>query len=126
MPAFRILVVDDEASIREITKSSLEAYGYNVLTASDGADAVGVFAQHMNEIKIVVTDMMMPIMDGPATIRALREINRAVKVIGVSGIASRSKLTEIDELHLPGFLTKPFTTEKLLTALRRVLSGPTP
>ena len=60
-------MVDDEASILTITSQTLQAFGYRVLTATDGADAVAVYAQHRNEIAVVLTDMMMPVMDGPAT-----------------------------------------------------------
>ena len=70
-----VLVVDDEASILTITSQTLQAFGYRVLTATDGAEAVAIYAQHKNEIAVVLTDMMMPIMDGPATIRALMRIN---------------------------------------------------
>src|SRR6185295_3029803 len=68
-----ILVVDDEESIREITRGTLETFGYEVLTARDGTEAVGLYADRKNEIALVLTDMMMPFMDGPATIRALRK-----------------------------------------------------
>jgi CheY-like chemotaxis protein len=80
------LVVDDEASILTITSQTLQAFGYRVLTATDGADAVAVYAQHKNEIAVVLTDMMMPVMDGPATIRALMRINPAIKIIAASGL----------------------------------------
>ena len=81
-----VLVVDDEASILTITSQTLQAFGYRVLTATDGADAVAIYAQHKNEIAVVLTDMMMPIMDGPATIHALMRINPAVKIIAASGL----------------------------------------
>ena len=65
-----ILVVDDEDSIREITRSTLETFGYTVLTASDGTEALALYADKKNEIAVVLTDMVMPFMDGPATPRA--------------------------------------------------------
>jgi CheY-like chemotaxis protein len=58
-----ILVVDDELAIREITKGTLEAYGYRALTAADGTEAVALYAQHKDEIRLVLTDLMMPYMD---------------------------------------------------------------
>eukprot|EP01031_Cornospumella_fuschlensis_P019632 gene19632-24054_t len=61
-----VLVVDDEESVRSITRRTLEAFGYNVMTACDGAEAVAIYAQHRASIKVVLTDMMMPVMDGPA------------------------------------------------------------
>ncbi len=80
-----VLIVDDEASILTITGQTLQAFGYRVLTATDGADAVAVYARNMNEIAVVLTDMMMPVMDGPATIHALMRLNPAVKIVAASG-----------------------------------------
>jgi CheY-like chemotaxis protein len=59
-----ILVVDDEASIREITKETLEASGYRVLTGNDGTEAIALYATHAQNIALVITDMMMPYMSG--------------------------------------------------------------
>ena len=60
-----ILVIDDEAAIREMTLATLERFGYRALTADNGATALGIFAGHKEEIGVVITDMMMPLMDGP-------------------------------------------------------------
>ena len=68
-------MVDDEESIREITRGTLETFGYTVLTASDGTEALALYADKKNEIAVVLTDMVMPFMDGPATIRALQRMN---------------------------------------------------
>jgi nitrogen-specific signal transduction histidine kinase len=77
-----ILVVDDERAILEITKTTLETHGYRALTASDGTEAVALYAQHKDEVKVVLTDMMMPYMDGPATIRALQKLNPQPQTAG--------------------------------------------
>ena len=116
-----ILVVDDEIAIREITKGTLEAYGYRALTASDGTEAVALYAQHKDDIKIVLTDVMMPYMDGPLTIRALKKLNPQVKIIASSGLPENIKLGEVNG-SVKRFLPKPYTAEKLLTTLREVLS----
>jgi PAS domain S-box-containing protein len=116
-----ILVVDDEASIREITKETLEVYGYQAITAEDGAEAVALFAQHQDVIDAVITDMMMPSMDGPAAIRALRVMSPCVKIIATSGFAENARISEIDEAGTVRFLQKPYTAEKLLTALADLL-----
>jgi two-component system cell cycle sensor histidine kinase/response regulator CckA len=76
-----VLVIDDEASVVTITGETLETFGYRVLTATDGAHGVAVYAKHMDEIDVVITDMMMPVMDGPATTHALKRINPAVKTL---------------------------------------------
>jgi len=111
-----ILVVDDEIAIREIAKGTLEAYGYRALTASDGTEAVALYALHKNEIKVVLTDIMMPYMDGPATIRALQKLNPNVRIIASSGLAENSKIEGVK-----GFLPKPYTAERLLNTLAEVL-----
>ena len=120
----QILLVEDELAILEITKETLETFNYRVLTAADGVEAVTLYRQRKGEISIVVTDLMMPIMDGPALIRALRQIDPQVKVIAVSGLGSVAKLTEAENLNVQAFLTKPYTTNKLLTALHEVLVAP--
>jgi len=114
-----ILVVDDEIAIREITKGTLEAYGYRALTAADGTEAVALYAQHKDEIKAVLTDLMMPYMDGPVTIRALHKLNPNVRIIASSGLAENSRAIEGARLFLP----KPYTAERLLNALAEVI-GP--
>ena len=116
-----ILVVDDEIAIREITKGTLETYGYRALTAADGTEAIALYAQHKDEIRVVLTDLMMPYMDGPVTIRALRKLNPHVKIIASSGLSENGKLAEISG-SIEGFLPKPYTAQKLLTMLDELLS----
>jgi CheY-like chemotaxis protein len=111
-----ILVVDDELAIREIAKGTLEAFGYRALTACDGTEAVALYAQHRTEIKVVLTDIMMPYMDGSVTIRALQKLNPNVRIIATSGLAENSKIDGVR-----GFLPKPYTAERLLNALAEVI-----
>lgn len=112
-----ILVVDDESAIREIAKETLRTFGYQVLTAGDGTEALALFAQHKDEVRCVVTDMMMPFMDGVATIRALRRLAPDVKVIVTSGLKANDKAAEAAQLGVTTFLHKPYTAEALLKAL---------
>ncbi len=114
-----ILVVDDEIAIREITKGTLEAYGYRALTAADGTEAVALYAQHKDEIKVVLTDLMMPYMDGPVTIRALLKLNPKLKIIASSGLAESGRAIEGVKMFLP----KPYTAERLLKALADVIGA---
>ena len=116
-----ILVVDDEESIREITRSTLETFGYTVLTASDGTEALALYADKKNEIAIVLTDMVMPFMDGPATIRALQRMNPRVRIIAASGLGAGQRAGEGALEGVSVFLTKPYTAEKLLKTLAQVL-----
>ena len=71
--------------MRAITRDTLEAYGYVVLTATNGADALAIYSRHKDSIDVVLTDTMMPIMDGIALTRAISEINPGVRVILASG-----------------------------------------
>ncbi|MFY9558108.1 MAG: PAS domain S-box protein [Blastocatellia bacterium] len=114
-----ILVVDDEAAIREITRSTLEAAGYQVLTASDGTEAVALYAQRTG-IKVVITDIVMPFMDGVATIRALRKLNPLIDIIVSTGTGDKSR-NHGDDPGVKTVLSKPYTAETLLKALTDVL-----
>ncbi|MEP6670477.1 MAG: response regulator [Chthoniobacter sp.] len=117
-----ILVVDDEASVRQITQQTLEIFGYRVILAIDGADGVAIYARQGEEIALVITDMMMPVMDGPATIEVLRRINPAVRIIGASGLAADGQVAQAVSLGVKHFLSKPYTAETLLKALKDVLA----
>ena len=117
-----ILVVDDEESIREITRGTLETFGYHVLTASDGTEALALYADKKNEIAVVLTDMVMPFMDGPATIRALQRMNPKVRIIAASGLGAGQHAGEGALEGVSVFLNKPYTAEKLLKTLAHVLN----
>ena len=119
-----VLVVDDEASIRSITQQTLEAFGYRVLTADDGAEAVAVFAQHREEIVLVLLDMAMPVMDGPTAIHALLRIQPDVRIIAVSGLASNISVAKAAVAGVKDFLPKPYTAEAVLKLIREVLDRP--
>ncbi|VVB88880.1 Methanogenesis regulatory histidine kinase FilI [uncultured archaeon] len=116
-----ILVAEDEGSIREITSSMLKTYGYKVLTAEDGVQAVAMYAQNMDKIKVILMDMMMPVMDGHASIRAVRRINPEVKIISVSGLAEKDRHANMAD-YTNAFLPKPYTAESLLKTIHDVLS----
>jgi PAS domain S-box-containing protein len=118
-----ILVVDDEAAIREIARQTLESSGYRVLTADDGAEAVALYAEHRDEIKAVLTDTMMPYMDGPTTICALQKLDPHVKIITTSGLDANGNVIEKAGPGVAAFLAKPYTAEKLLSVLARVLNA---
>jgi CheY-like chemotaxis protein len=116
-----VLLVDDEPSILTITTQTLLAFGYRVLTATDGAEAVAIYADKRNDIAAVLTDMAMPIMDGAATIRALRRMNPSLKIIAASGLHANEHVTNASGLGVSHFLTKPYTAGLLLKTLRTTL-----
>lgn len=116
-----ILIVDDETSILSITRQTLEAFGYRVLTAKNGEEAVATYAQHREEIAVVLTDMMMPVMNGAATIHALMRINPAIKIVAASGLNSNEGVANVTRAGVKHFLTKPYTARALLRTMQTVL-----
>jgi signal transduction histidine kinase/ActR/RegA family two-component response regulator len=119
-----VLMVDDEESIRTAIQKTLEIFGYRVLLAIHGAEAVALYAQHRHDIAIVITDMAMPVMDGPATIAALKMMNPAVKIIGSSGMASSGGAAKAVAAGVIHFVPKPYTAETMLKVLAQALHGP--
>jgi two-component system, cell cycle sensor histidine kinase and response regulator CckA len=115
-----VLLVDDESATLEVTRLLLEAYGYNVATATNGEEAVARYREHRAGFNAVITDMMMPVMDGPNTIEALREIDPAVRIIGISGLLPGSPSLDVGQRKLHAFLKKPFSTAALLSTLQGV------
>jgi len=121
-----ILLVDDEVSICEITKAALQNYGYRVVVANSGPEAVTIYAGKRNEIKLAITDTGMPFMDGHATSMALKKINPALKIIMASGGEMGKNTTETpSDPNISAFAPKPYTVENLLTIVHNVLQGKT-
>jgi PAS domain S-box-containing protein len=116
-----ILVVDDEETILRVTKMILESKGYRIITAHDGPEAVAIFAQQMNTISVVLTDMALPFMDGITLIRSLNKIKPSVPFIASTGQSQNVHAQELEKLGVTNLLTKPYDTQKLLEALRRAL-----
>jgi len=116
-----VLVIDDEPSVLVVTSQTLEAFGYRTLTASNGEEGVAIYAERRDEILAVLSDMVMPIMDGPATIRALKQINPSIKIMVASGSASIGSIAEDSSIDIKYFLAKPYTAADLLKTLRTML-----
>jgi CheY-like chemotaxis protein len=117
----QILIVDDEIGIRTVTGAMLRKSGYEVLQAGEGTEALALYAQHSAGIAVVLTDLMMPNVDGLTLIRALRKMNPNVRVIASSGQGQDARLAELRALNPDAFLAKPFSREKLLGTLKQVL-----
>ena len=117
-----ILVVDDEEAVRIVCQKTLERYGYRVVPAANGAEAVSIYAQRREEIALVLTDIAMPIMDGPATIVALRAINPGIRIVASSGHAANGGLSRAMGVGVRHFVPKPYTAEALLRTLRLALT----
>ncbi len=117
-----ILIAEDEDPIREITISMLEKCGYNVLPAADGREAVAVYTRNKDKIRVVLIDMMMPVMGGLDSIRAIRGIDPEARIIAVSGLAEKNKLEKFADIQVQAFLPKPYTAERLLRTINDVIS----
>jgi CheY-like chemotaxis protein len=118
-----VLLVDDEASVRDIVGATLEAYGYRVVTAADGAEGLKTFQERNGEIHLILSDMNMPVMDGDTMIRAIRKVNSGVSIIAASGLTNehgvlRPGITDSRMSHLQ----KPFTARELLFAIKAATS----
>ncbi len=118
-----ILIVDDEENIRKVAEATLIRFGYQVVTATDGTDALALYSQQNNKIDVVLTDLAMPYMDGNALIRTLRKLDPNIKVIAMSGLISEEQTAELKTLGVVDFLSKPYTAETLLNALRKAISN---
>lgn len=118
-----ILVVDDEKSIAATTQLTLETFGYNALIATNGADALAIFVEQQNAIKLVITDLMMPEMDGIALITALKQINKDIPIIATSGLRTNGHTTKAANLGVKQFIHKPFSVRELLQAIGSALKG---
>jgi len=116
-----ILVVDDEASMRLVTKKIFERFGYRVILADDGSEAVIIFAIRDKEIDLVLIDMVMPVLDGPATIQILRKMKPEQRIIVTSGNATEDQFLRATGLDAKYFLAKPFTAQQLLSKVAEVL-----
>jgi two-component system cell cycle sensor histidine kinase/response regulator CckA len=114
-----ILVVDDEPAICEIIKTTLEAYGYRVLVASDGLEALALVAEHKDDIDSVVMDLMMPTMDGLTAVPLLKRLNPNLRIFATSGLSSTDATIQAERLGFQGFLPKPFTNRDLLELLHK-------
>jgi PAS domain S-box-containing protein len=119
-----ILVVDDEAAVRDGLRRTLEVHGYQVVTATQGAEGLTVFAQHKKNVRAVLTDMMMPVMNGPNMITALRHIEPQLVILGMTGLPERNGIKGLEGLELAALLTKPFNGEELLRVLPGLLRPP--
>ena len=117
-----ILCVDDEVYILDLHQTMLPKYGYRVLTAHNGLEAINLYENHQDQIAVVLMDMMMPYMDGLTAICNLQQINPSVKIIAASGLNSRNIIESAASLGVKTFLAKPYTTKELLNMIAGILS----
>jgi len=120
-----VLLVDDESSIRQTARRVLESNGYKVIEAGEGTEAVGQFVQNRATIALVLTDLMMPGMDGPSFIKVMKRISPSIPVICMSGIGDLASIRGSELLAQNILVTKPFSNDKLLAAVHTALLNKT-
>ena len=116
-----ILCVDDEEHIITSTTILLEAKGYEVLSACNGAEALSIFTKRQSDIDLVITDFSMPVMNGPTLIKSIRELNPNANVILCTGIETEENLQGVEELEINATMFKPFTAATLFESIEEVL-----
>lgn len=123
MTARRILIVDDDAGGRMTLAANLELDGYEVVTAEGGAEAVRI-VREQGPFALVITDFRMPEMDGLDTLRAIREVAPAVRIVIATGFAEESRVDAAVTEGAFAVLTKPICMERALRVLSHALAGP--
>lgn len=119
-----VLLVEDEALVREVTAQALTDHGYRVLQAGDGAEGVSLFARHREEVAVVVVDLLMPVMDGPRTIHALRRLRPHVPIVATSGALDDDRAAAARRAGVDSFVSKPYARDRLVAVLADVLRVP--
>ncbi len=112
-----ILMADDEQAMCELMRTELTSFGYRVLTAANGAEALAIFKEHGADVHLLITDNAMPVMDGRTVINEVRKLKPGLPVIFTSGEGDAGPMANVTGLG------KPFALEELLAAIRRSLGG---
>jgi DNA-binding NtrC family response regulator len=115
-----LLIVDDEEDVLESMKEALETQGYKVFATSDSSVALDVYRKIYRETALIITDIVMPRMDGMELIHEIKKIAPGVKILALSGYTKY--IAEMDQIKdIDGFLQKPFESYYLLSVVRRIL-----
>ena len=117
----QLLIVDDEATIREALVATLSANGYTCFTAEDGTDALALYFERKQTIALVITDLHMAMMDGITLARSIRRVSPEAKIVVSSGHIDKESQTALNGLAVQSILEKPYTAEKLLRCVKAVL-----
>lgn len=118
-----ILLVEDEEGLRALNARGLSSRGYTVLEAGNGVEALEVFNENGGKVDLVVSDVVMPEMDGPTLLKELRQKNPALKIIFVSGYAEEAFEKSLPKGQQFNFLAKPFTLKQLIAQVKETMAG---
>ena len=116
-----ILLVEDEDAVRDFAVRALTMRGYRVLDASGGEEALDIVKDHDGPIDLLISDVVMPSMDGPALVKAVREIMPGLRTIFISGYAEEAFRNSPDRPENFHFLPKPFSLKQLTSKVKEVL-----
>ena len=116
-----ILVVDDEPSVRKLTSAILGRNGYRTLTAAEGREGIKIYEQNRQNVRLVVSDLMMPQMDGPSMLRGLRELNPDLRSIIITGLGEENRIAEARAAGADMILNKPFAADQLLMSVKQLI-----
>jgi len=116
-----ILIVDDEPEIVQIIATVLKQNGWTVLTAADGLEGVAAFLNYSGQIKALVTDMVMPNLDGLGLIRSIRKLAPDLPILVSSGYSNDQSWEALSELRVESFLKKPFSARQLIAEVVSLL-----
>ncbi|MBN2529853.1 MAG: response regulator [Deltaproteobacteria bacterium] len=116
----KILLVDDEAIVRKTCQRILSRIGFEVIGANSGQEAVALYRKHWKSISVVLLDMIMPEMNGSATLAQLREVNPSARVILSSGYPRDDVIESLTQDHFTEFMRKPYQIQELVDTVHRV------
>ena len=117
-----VLIADDEETVRETARNTLERYGYSAVTVEDGAKAVEQYRRQRDAIKLVLLDLTMPVMNGEQALREMQQINPRVRVLLSSGYNEVEAIQRFAGKGLAGFIQKPYTSAALAEKVKEVLT----
>lgn len=118
-----ILVVDDEVSVRNMLQDCLEDFGFDVLTAGDGVEACGLFTKEFARIDLVVSDVLMPKMNGFYAYQVMCRIKPGLKAILVSGYPNGADMVNDEKVNVPEFIAKPIRPKELVSRIHAMLDA---
>jgi two-component system cell cycle sensor histidine kinase/response regulator CckA len=118
-----ILLVEDEEGLRALNARGLQSRGYTVIQAGNGVEALEEFERQGGEVDLVVSDVVMPEMDGPTLMKELKKRNPDIKIIFVSGYAEDAFDKSLPDHQQFNFLAKPFTLKQLVTVVKETMAG---
>lgn len=117
-----IMIVDDEQDVLNALRETLANHGYTVIATNDSQEALKIIGKTPRDTALMITDIVMPRMDGRELIKRIKLVNPGTKILAVSGYTKY--VAEKEEIqHIDGFLRKPFDTPTLLSTVRRILDA---